>query len=779
MDKYVLIVEKQTEKLIKEQSVQNPSKFLLNGPFTEFDIENRNKRFYTAPNFIPVMNALLEKKKLLGVLYGEFDHPDVFDIAGKNTSHAIESLVHNENSNRVDGSIALLSTHWGKEARAIINDGYPLFVSSRAAGVTDGSGNVALKELFTYDIVLDPGFASARVSVNESFGLKSTDNVQYRIYEMKDEHINNLFLDNKNDNKTKMDLTEMKQLFADEAAKIEFQILQKLGEGKSNPAEVKILMQKYDNIKEEMSSVNEYLKFLQTKVVYLVKENTALSTDNKKLVIEMNENTAYANHIASQVKNLNKYAKGIETRLSVDEKFMEHVAEHAKANILFSTDIATDVKNNAAFLEYVAKEGEITQKFVENTASETEIAQKMLEYVATEVKDTQGLLEHVATEANKDEIWLNYIAEKVDGIVGYNIKAINKIKASIPLKEGIADEDDIHNLEPITDHLGLEEEQDAVNNNITNDTTVEPETPAQPEVPVQPETPAQPEVQVQPETIVQPEVPVQPETIVQPAEVVEVQPVIAVDATSVPAALDITNTSDTADIQAEPNIKTSLMSALVKIIGTDDTGVVINATDDKITIQKSGSEDTQDLNHGEYEVLNPEENVTEKVNHVLSEIKKAKVLANKKPHFYSFLSEQQIAEFKLLDSTHRDAIVLELYSSEYYNAQDVLNVIGRVITEKRMSYEDRIVGNVPALLKETWNGLDQTKKLSIIAESKYFNLVTTSDIANFWSTRPFAKAVFGPEAVMIKESVQSIDGDVLTDNYVNAFLKTFDNLKTK
>ena len=203
--KHVLIVENATEKLVTE-SVAGSNKMLLNGIFTEFDVENRNKRFYKADNFIPCMNSLLEKKKMLGVLYGEFDHPDVFDIAGKNISHAIENLSHNESSNRVDGSIALLTTHWGKEARAIINDGYPLFVSSRAAGVTDGTGNVMLTELFTYDIVVDPGFASAQVSVNESLGYGNTIDVPYRIYEMNDSQVNNLFNDNKNDRKTNMDI---------------------------------------------------------------------------------------------------------------------------------------------------------------------------------------------------------------------------------------------------------------------------------------------------------------------------------------------------------------------------------------------------------------------------------------------------------------------------------------------------------------------------------------------------------------------------------------------
>lgn len=760
MEKYVLIVENGTESLKKNESAQSPSKFLLSGPFTEFDIENRNKRFYTAQNFIPVMNSLLEKRKMLGVLYGEFDHPDVFDIAGKNASHAIESLVHNEAGNRVDGSIALLSTHFGKEARAIINDGYPLFVSSRAAGVTDGNGNVALKELFTYDIVLDPGFASARVSVNESFGLKATQDVPYRIYEMKDEQVNNLFVDNKNDGKTAMDLKHMEMVLATEMAKIEHQILSKLGENKYAPEELKALLEKQELLNDELVHVKEYLEFFKTKVTHLVSENSKLVSDNKKLLYEVNENTAYSNHIASQLKNLNKYTIDIETRLSIDEKMIEYVAEHAKANILFSEDIANNVtkiseavSNNAEFLEYVA--------------TETEIAQKFAESVALEVKDTQGFLEHVATEANKDEIWLQYVAEKVDGMIDYTLKSVERTKLSIPVKENATGET-IHSLETIVEFLGIEEEQEVVNN-IENG-----EAPETAEV-----------TEVEPETVVTAEVPA----------ITEVEPVsteatpdsdatLDVQSTDVPAAMDIDSTTDVnavTDVQpeGEPNMKSDLMDALVKIMGTDETGVVINVSDDKITIQKSGSEETAEYGHDQYEVLNPEENVAEKVAHVLSEVKKQKVLANQRPHFFNFLSEQQIEDFKLLESNYRDAITLELYNSEYYNTEDVLRIIGGVINEKTMSYDERIISNVPVAIKEAWNGLAQEQKLSIISESKYFNLVTNADIANFWNTRPFAKAVLGPEATLIKESVSAVDNEVLSDKYIQSFLKTMDNFNTK
>ena len=783
-EKYVLIVENGTESLKKNESVTTSSnKFLLSGPFTEFDIENRNKRFYTAQNFIPVMNSLLEKRKMLGVLYGEFDHPDVFDIAGKNASHAIESLVHNESGNRIDGSIALLSTHYGKEARAIINDGYPLFVSSRAAGVTDGNGNVALKELFTYDIVLDPGFASARVSVNESCGFKSTPDVPYRIYEMKDEQVNNLFLDNKNDSKTAMDLKQMDMMFANEAAKLEHLIMTKISEGKTAPEDIKALVEKYDNVNEELNTVKEYLKFIQTKMSHMVIENTKLVEENKKLLYEMNENTAYANHLASSLKKLNTYATDIETRLGVGEKMIEYVAEHTKANILFSEDIAETLKNNTEFLEYTAKETEITQKFVEsiaketeitqkfaenialeteiaqkfaeNIAKETEIAQKFAEHVAVEVKDTQGLLEHVASEANKDGVWLNYIAEKVDGIVGYNVKTLERIKTSIPVNENASTEDSIHTLEPLTDYLGIEEEQEvaaniAIENQPTNVDVIDIE-------PTEVPTAKDVADDVQPDAVL---------------------PTLA-DASDLPLVTEIPTDNVQPEVQPEIEPSNIVISSLVKIKGTDETGIVMEVTPEKITVKKSGSDETTELNVDDVEVIEDEDNITEKVSNVLAEIKKQKVLANQQPHFYTFLSEQQISDFKVLDAKTRETITLALNESEYFNTEDVLKVIGKSLNEKAMSYEDKLISNVPVTLKEAWNSFSQDQKVSMITESKYFNLVTSADVVNFWNTRPFAKAILSPEAIMIKESLTTQDNEKLSDSYVDSFLKSMDNLNSK
>ncbi len=807
--KNVLIVENGTDSLKINENAANNKKVLLSGIFTEFDIENRNKRFYKAENFIPCMNSLLEKKKMLGVLYGEFDHPDVFDIAGKNISHAIEDLTYNEASNRVDGTIALLSTHWGKEARAIINDGYPLFVSSRAAGVTDANGNVALKELFTYDTVVDPGFASAQVSVNESFGLGTTPDVHYRIYEMKTESdINNLYTDNKNDGKTKMDLKYMESLLADELVKLEFKIMSTITEGKSSSEDINSIYEKYELVNEELQAVKKYLEDFKLKFNSLVSKNEELTKANENLLAEVNENTLYHNHLANGLKKLNEYASDIETRLSDDEKMIEYVAEHTKANILQTNAIQETVEITAKFAEYVAKETELTQAFVESVAKETEVAQLFAESIAKETevaqlfaesiaketeitqlfvesvaKETevaQLMLEHVATEANKDGIWLNYIAEKVDGIVSYTNEAVNKIKLTTPLNEN-STEDSIHNMEDIVEYLGLNNETEIVNNVVeeefTDNTTDVTETTE--DVIAEDFTEETTEVEeVEPtnsvdgeEAQVGEEMPGE-ETEEPITDVTSVEPIEQTDATSTEMPEFTTSLED-------QNTETEILQSLVKLFGTDETGVIISVEGDVVTIQKSGSDETVQAGAGEYEIIDTNENITDTVSKVLDEINKQKIVANQQPHFFTFLSENEIADFKALDNNVKESILIAMNENEnkYFSSTDVLNIIGNVLKDKSMSYEEKLIGNVPANLTESWNGMSVEQKKSIITESKYFNLVTTADIKNFWNTRPFAKAITSPEAILIKESVNNVDNDKLDENYVEAFLKSIDNLK--
>src|SRR5574344_1200092 len=175
--KTLLIVEQASSDL--KQSVSESSDVIyLEGVFTEFKVRNRNGRIYEANDFIPKMNELspkIEKRTLLG----ELDHPVNFDISLKNVSHVVESLEYDAKNDRVIGKIRLLNTDAGKQAQALVRDGIPLHISSRAAGqINPQTGKVTLEKLFTYDLVADPGFENAELKrANEAYGFGQLDNV--------------------------------------------------------------------------------------------------------------------------------------------------------------------------------------------------------------------------------------------------------------------------------------------------------------------------------------------------------------------------------------------------------------------------------------------------------------------------------------------------------------------------------------------------------------------------------------------------------------------------
>ena len=162
---------------------------VLTGIFTTFNQKNRNGRIYESADFLPHIEALKESIKN-HTLLGELDHPHGFEISLTNASHVIESLDYDPQRNVVVGKIRLLNTAKGKDAQALVRDGIPLHISSRAAGTVDESGHVKLQQLFTYDLVADPGFANAVLSrVNEGVDSNSISDESRRILtEMKEKY---------------------------------------------------------------------------------------------------------------------------------------------------------------------------------------------------------------------------------------------------------------------------------------------------------------------------------------------------------------------------------------------------------------------------------------------------------------------------------------------------------------------------------------------------------------------------------------------------------------
>lgn len=184
----VWILEMNSSPLKVEKKVEGAKKlYKFRGPCAEFSDElNENNRAYDEGNYDQKVDALQEKISK-SALCGELDHNEDFLVSMKNASHKITELkkVKNGGTRGYEIEIELIpGTTQGDNAIALAEAGVPLFISSRASGYIDRSGNVTLEKIYTYDLVSEPGFKNAElVPVNESLQPKrSFKNSEVRIF---------------------------------------------------------------------------------------------------------------------------------------------------------------------------------------------------------------------------------------------------------------------------------------------------------------------------------------------------------------------------------------------------------------------------------------------------------------------------------------------------------------------------------------------------------------------------------------------------------------------
>lgn len=192
----------------------NSNEVRLHGVFGVCGVKNNNNRVYDKDNYRQMVESLQNIIKESGCP-GELEHPNTMNINLENVSHKIEDIQMNEDGT-ITGTILLLNTPKGQIAKAIVEGGLPLYISSRGAGtITNESGvaHVTLSTIKTYDLVGTPGFSQAKLTLKENQTLECLNesaedgNVMYAIVEgddlMNDDSADDK--DNKNDKDTKDD----------------------------------------------------------------------------------------------------------------------------------------------------------------------------------------------------------------------------------------------------------------------------------------------------------------------------------------------------------------------------------------------------------------------------------------------------------------------------------------------------------------------------------------------------------------------------------------------
>jgi hypothetical protein len=361
-DYNLLIVEKSSSVL--EQTGETKD-YVLEGVFGEIDVKNKNNRIYTEDEYLPQIKSLQDKiggSKLLG----ELDHPQQFDISLKNVSHVVEELRYDQENKKVMGKIRLLDTDAGKQAKALVDAGVPLHISSRAAGEVSEGGKVKIKQLFTYDLVADPGFENAQLNrVNESYGFDNDESLF--IYEVFKKEINKTT----NENKKEQTMEEF------------------------------VKTDDFNNYTKYLAEQIKSLKSTLTELSETSTEGSATTNEDIKTV------TAHNDHIVESINNLTEYVKYVAEKTDQNIQYSEYLAEKTDQSIQYSEYVAEKTDQSISYAEHIAesvtKLKDYSNYIAESYNDGTETNEKLIEYVNYLKDNVQNVSEYA-----------NYIAESIN-----------------------------------------------------------------------------------------------------------------------------------------------------------------------------------------------------------------------------------------------------------------------------------------------------------------------------------------------------------------------------
>ena len=411
-NKKLLILERSKSNLNMTKDANGS--IVLEGVFTEIGVKNKNNRIYEEAEVLPHIKELQDKVKT-NKLLGELDHPKDFDISLSNVSHVIEDLQYDESKKQVLGRIRLLNTSKGKEAQALIEDGIPLHISSRAAGTVDEAGKVKIKKFFTYDLVADPGFENAELArVNESYGFEDSEGLY--IYEMEDseDEINKT-------NKTDLTMEKNTENF------VTVEDFNKYTEYVKNTL---------DGVKESANSNNDEL--IQKLVTYTehIAEKVNQVTDYTEYLSEnLDKSISYSDYLAENVDKIKNYSSYLGEELDKTIQYSEHVAEQADKGIQYSNYLGEKLEKGIEYSEYVAETVDKNIAYSEYLGENLTKSIKYSEYIAENANTVEGTSINEESSEPTIEESINESVETVKDTKSYKDTISEKLAALISKAE--------------------------------------------------------------------------------------------------------------------------------------------------------------------------------------------------------------------------------------------------------------------------------------------------------------------------------------------------------
>ena len=689
--KNLLILERSSGNL--ELNKETSGEYVLQGIFGEIDVKNKNNRIYTESEYVPQIKALQDKIKSSKLL-GELDHPANFEISLKNVSHIIEELTYDEKTKQVRGRIRLLDTEAGKQAKALVDAGVPLQISSRAAGAVESNGKVKIKQLFTYDLVADPGFANAELSrVNESFGISDDSDIQ--IYE-----INNttqlIKEDNIENNKTKIMLNEenSKVVSVEDFNKYSGYLAEEI---KSLKESINSLT---ENKEKESTPTTEELQKIKEYTNYLAETLDNSISYAEEAAKGVNGIKEYTNYLAETFNESVETVTGLNERMDQITAYTEYVAETVNANLIVETDVVETLDIEIVEEDSVEEGnafGDAVRKAKEAGEKEFEFEGKT--YKVEESEDAEEDEEPEVVDDAEIEIAAEGV-EETDDEDG-NGKELEEIE----------DEDDSTDKTEPTDVNG--EEVD--------------------------ETPEDKSEEL--EDDVEDEIDGAGKDVAEGVEETD-------DEDGNGKELEEIEDEDDSTDKTEP---TEVNGNEVDETPEDKSKELEDDVEDEI--DDAGKEVVEEL---ELEIVSESEMVVSNYqDDVHSRLKDIIEASNRKPStdpgFFNFVSESVKNDFKELNEDDKATVLKVVEKQGFLSEGQIVSLWNDALKQVEES-DLPVVALMPVEYKETWNKLSEGKRSSLIAQSKFHNTNSKYEVKTFWQTRDMRETSIPMEVSSMNES---------------------------
>ena len=460
----VFILERQNSVLEAKKS--DTDDYVLEGIAAVFGKENNNNRIYEESEYLPHLDYLKDKISQ-NRLVGELDHPEKFDVSLKNISHMVTDLNYDKGNRDLKIKVKLLDTPAGRIAKNLVDAGVPLSISSRAAGSVGNDKKVAIKKIFTYDLVADPGFKDAQLErvyesegftsqyfqamknnsilnslecLNESLGIEKESSL--KIYKVENNEEFNKIV-NKSDNKNKSVLMENNEFVtAEELNQYSVFLKKEMDSMKAAIAEAKTqktslsesedLSKANDALEERVAKLEKYAEYLAENLEdsikygeYLAENLDSTISYSKYLAENLDKNISYAKYLAENVDKSISYSEYVAESVDKNIEYSKYLAEKLDQSVQYSEYLAENVDKGIAYSEYL---GESLDKGIAYT-----------EYVAEKLNNGIEYTEYIAENLNKNIEYSDYLAENVNKGLDYSEYIAEKLNKGIAYSEYIAE----------------------------------------------------------------------------------------------------------------------------------------------------------------------------------------------------------------------------------------------------------------------------------------------------------------------------------------------------